>query len=408
MSKKLEMNQCFQVIICGVLFLNPYLFPIELMANIETKEMKFEVDDMIIKRSLVHQGNVFRLKKAMEKASAGKKIVFGTIGGSITQGALASSQENCYANIVAKWFEDKFGKDRVEFINAGLGATGTGIAAHRACKDLLKYHPDVVITEFAVNDPNEKSYAETYEGLLRQILKQDNKPAVLMLFMVYKNGISAQPWQEKLGDYYDLPMISYRDALWPEIEARRVAWGDIAADVVHPNDKGHKYCAEFIIYYLEAVYNQAMPEKAADRPLLQPLISDKFEYTKLLTADNCKVNVNKGWEKSEVSPLGIGWQSSVPGSLLELEVEGCEIRVVCYQVKGDMGTIIAQVDSLDPVEIDSWFDQDWGGYDSETIVGKDMSNGKHTLKIRLLEKKNKASNGHLFKIRAIMVAGTTK
>jgi hypothetical protein len=53
------------------------------------------------------------------------------------------------------------------------------------------------------------------------------------------------------GDHYRLPMISYRDPLWAEIQAGRMKWTDISPDVVHPNDRGHAYAARFATCLLD-------------------------------------------------------------------------------------------------------------------------------------------------------------
>ena len=136
-----------------------------------------------------------------------------------------------------------FPQAQVTFVNAGIGATGCNFGALRAQRDLLSKRPDFVVVEYACNDANTQAAAETLEGLLRQILKQPNQPAVIMLFMMARGGRNAQEWHSKVGRHYGLPMVSFRDAFWPEIEAGRMKWEDVIADQVHPNDRGHACCA---------------------------------------------------------------------------------------------------------------------------------------------------------------------
>jgi hypothetical protein len=38
-------------------------------------------------------------------------------------------------------------------------------------------------------------------------------------------------------------MVSFRDAMWPQFSAGRLAWKDFYADEVHPNDAGHLVAA---------------------------------------------------------------------------------------------------------------------------------------------------------------------
>lgn len=363
--------------------------------------------DEILDRSVVSAGDVRRLQHVFARANDGEDIVIGVIGGSITEGAAADPRTSRYGDLVAKWFKKRFKKVKVKYVNAGLGATGSGIAAHRAYKDLLRYKPDLVVTEFAVNDGKERSFAETYEGLLRQILKQGNHPAVVMLFTMYNNGDNSQQSQERLGNHYALPMISYRDGVWPEIESGRMQWPDIGADRVHPNSNGHRYCAEMIINLLEMVYDQ-MPGKgmkpAKVRDLPRPLYTDIFEFAKLHTADTFVPIRNAGFTTS-TERLGNAWVADKPGSKLEFEVEGTHIRAVFWKIKKDMGIAIAQVDQLPTVNMDGWFEQDWGGYDCEVVLAKDLKPGKHKVTITILDENNTNSNGHRFQLSAIMAAG---
>ena len=52
----------------------------------------------MIERSLMNLGNTYRIRKAIEKARAGKEVTLAYIGGSITQGAGATPINTaCYA-----------------------------------------------------------------------------------------------------------------------------------------------------------------------------------------------------------------------------------------------------------------------------------------------------------------------
>jgi len=196
--------------------------------------------DAIFTRSQLDPGNTARLQHVLAKARVGEPVVVSVIGGSITAGAKATRSARRYGNIIAEWWREQFPESEIKFVNAGIGATGSNIGAHRAQKDLIAHHPDFVVVEYAANDPNTEAAAESMEGLVRQILKQPNSPAVVLLFTMHQGGGNAQEWHSKVGRHYGLPMVSYRDALWPEIQAGRMKWEDVEADVVHPNDRGHK------------------------------------------------------------------------------------------------------------------------------------------------------------------------
>jgi lysophospholipase L1-like esterase len=351
--------------------------------------------------SLVATGDLSRVWQVMAKAQRGEKVVVAVIGGSITQGAKASKAENRYGNLVANWWRQAFRNAQIVFINAGIGATGSDFGALRAQRDLLAHRPDFVVVEYGVNDGNSQACAETLEGLIRQILRQPNQPAVVQLFMLHRNGGNAQPWQSKVGAHYHLPMISYRDALWPEIQAGRVTWDTVMADDVHPNDLGHACAAEFVSYLLEKA-KKGIANPAVIRSLPAPLFGDLHEHTALFEAPDLKPLRNKGWRLDEKSK---SWVSDQPGSVIEFEINGRAIFSMHFVVKRGMGKARFQVDGGKPVVHDGWFNQTWGGYRSTQLLAKDLPPGRHTVRVELLEEKNSGSEGHEFRLFGLGAAG---
>jgi lysophospholipase L1-like esterase len=356
-------------------------------------------------RSLVSAGDTGRLEQILAKAREGKPITVGVIGGSITQGAKASKPELKYGNQVAQWWRTNFPQSKVEFVNAGIGATGSNYGALRVARDLLAKQPDFIVVEYAVNDGNSKEAAETLEGLIRQILKAPNQPAVVLLFMMNKDGNNAQEWHRKVGAHYALPMVSYRDALWPEIKSGKLKWEDVEADQVHPNDRGHGYAAEFVTGFIETVANDKTKKNRDIATMPKPLFSDRFEFVKLLEAGDLKPVANKGWMYDAKNKA---WQSEQPGSVIEFEIEGGVIYNMHWRIKGPMGHAKVQVDDQAPVVQEAWFDQTWGGYRVTAELARDLAPGKHRVKVELLAEKNAGSTGTEFRILGLGAAGVGK
>ncbi len=356
-------------------------------------------------RSLVASGDTARLQRALAKARRGEAVTVAVIGGSITQGARASKPEFRYGDQVAAWWRKTFPNAKIKFINAGIGATGSNYGALRAKRDLLSHQPDFVIVEYAVNDGNTRACAETLEGLLRQILREPNQPAVVLLFTMNKAGGNAQEWHAKVGAYYGLPMVSFRDALWPEIKADRLKWTDVEADEVHPNDRGHEYCARFVTRLCDDKLKSlpADDRMPAVPPLPAPLFSDLFERASLFEADTLKPVANQGWTFDATRQC---WKSEQPGSVMECELEGEVILIMDYHVRKPMGKAKVQVDDLPPVVRDAWFDQTWGGYRQTTELARGLKPGKHRVRIELLAEKNPQSDGHEFRLLGLGAAGT--
>ena len=355
-------------------------------------------------QALVNTGSLNRVWQVMAKAQRGERVTVAVIGGSITAGAKATKPGLRYGNLVADWWRGAYPKTEIAFVNAGIGATGSNFAALRAQRDLFSCHPDFVVVEYSVNDGNLQAAAETLEGLIRQILKQPNQPAVVQLFMMHQGGGNAQEWHSKIGEHYHLPRVSFRDALWPEIKEGRLAWEAVMADEVHPNDLGHACAAGYVSHLLDLT-RRACPQKAMVAPALpQPLFGDLYEYTSLSEAPDLKPLRNSGWTLDEKAAC---WRSDVPGSVIEFEINGTAIFSMHHVIKRAMGKAKLQVDNGTPVIYDGWFDQTWGGYRSTNLLTKDLKPGKHVVRIELLEEKNPGSDGHEFKLFGLGAAGVT-
>ena len=395
----------------SVAFILATLLSASISARAEEMIPKKSVTDLAVlsNLALVSAGNTARLQRALAKARRGGTVTIGTIGGSITAGASASQPSKNYPNLVAKWWRDHFPSATIKLVNAGIGATCSDFGAHRVKRDLLAQQPDFVIVEYSVNDYTFPLNKETMEGLARQILNAPGQPGLMMLFMMNSDGSNRQAEHSLIGVHYNLPMISYHDALWPEIQAGRLAWSDISPDPVHPNDRGHQYCADFIGAFL----NQVLASLPADSALPAipavpaPLVSDVFEHTALWYAADIPPAETNGWSIGpEMAAYGKCRQASTAGSVIAFDFEGTTVGILYYKVKGAMGKARAQVDTETPVEMDAYFDQTWGGWNPYQLVASHLKPGRHRLRIEVLNDKNPASTGHLFQINAIMAAGT--
>ncbi|MCE5199536.1 MAG: SGNH/GDSL hydrolase family protein [Armatimonadota bacterium] len=364
-------------------------------------------DEKMVKRSLVRLGDTTRLERVMRKSLNGEKIIIGVLGGSITEGALATSHDKRWANQVAQWWREQFPKAEVELINAGIGATGSAIGSHRAYMNLLHHRPDFIIVEYSVNDRNDPLATECMEGIIRQALSLVNQPAVMQLFMCGGDCTSEQDEHEKVGRYYHLPMVSFRDAVAPEFKSGRIASTDIIPDYVHPNDTGHKLCARFITNALERVREKVLnnsEESLYIKPVSAPLVNDIFEHTALLMPSTCKPKSKAGWSLVKLWHFGKAWESADPGSVIEFEVDCDTVGVIFYRAK-NMGMVECRVDDHDPVRLDACFVANWGGYAQYALVARGLGAGKHTVQIQLLDQKSEKSNGNRFVVLAVACAG---
>ena len=252
-----------------------------------------DIHHAMVDRSYVSHGNDYRIRNKLDKALNGEEITVAYIGGSITEGIGADS-ENCYAKLSYNYIAETYGTgDNVKYVNAGVSGTPSILGNLRVQKDVLDKGADIVFVEFAVNDGMETIYKESYESLLRTILQQENEPAVILLFTVTSTGHTCQPHMSELGEYYELPMISVPDAIQPEIEAGRMTWKDYSNDEAHPNMEGHKLVAEFISYWFEkrTFSSDVAPATSYTMPVL-PKFGNPYENAFLAVGDYDNSNEN--------------------------------------------------------------------------------------------------------------------
>lgn len=136
--------------------------------------------------------NLSRLKNCMARAQRGEELTIGFLGGSITQGSLATEHENTYAYRVFTWWKETFPNGKFHYVNGGIGGTTSHYGVSRAVTDVLMYQPDFVVVDFSVNDEPDEFFQETYEGVIRKLLQWKSEPAVVILNNVFydtgKNG----------------------------------------------------------------------------------------------------------------------------------------------------------------------------------------------------------------------------
>lgn len=354
--------------------------------NLPTLNLGHTTEDMI-QRAVVNPGNTARLADAMKRAQAGEKITIGTIGGSITQGTAASTTDERYANRALQWWAKAFPKAQLDFVNAGIGATDSYIGVHRVDADLLSKKPDVVIVEFSVNDTDAALNLQTYDSLVRKILQAENHPAVILLFTTQEDGTSLQDTHMQIGSAYNLPMISYKNAVLPEIEAGKFTWKDISPDNIHPNSVGHGIIGELLWSYFNSVYAKLDQIDTSDLTFTAtPVTRDLYAKGQLLDSKTLTPKTVQGFEQAEVSNQFPNDWTTKEGGELTFEVTGSNIGVLYYKtVDGKSGQYCVYVDDRLIQVLDGDFTGGWGNYAQAQQVYTSDTPSTHTVTIKQLE-----------------------
>ncbi|MDS0524823.1 SGNH/GDSL hydrolase family protein [Clostridium sp. SHJSY1] len=352
--------------------------------------MEFSINEEMLKNSIINKGNVIRIKKLFNKAKSGEDIRIGFFGGSITQGCHATTHENSYANRTYKWFKEKFKDVKVEYINAGVGATGSIIGVHRVKEQMLDFNPDIVFIDFAVNDKENIYNKIAYESLIRRIYTSESKPAIVEVFMSTDVGHNVQDQQIKIGEKYNIPMISYRNSIYNEMIKGKLIWEEVATDNVHPNNLGHKIISRLLTNFLEGIYNEEDSNKE-ELGLGETIFGDKYISGKIFNNNNIVVKERVGFleDNEGFQVFGNGWKYNSTISdvgKLTVELEGKSIYLLYKKsVCETAARIFVKVDDGQKGILDTYFEDGWGDYSETHLLVDEEETCKHKIEITVLD-----------------------
>lgn len=338
------------------------------------------------------QGNPARVAKVIKKLQAGEEVTIAYLGGSITQGTGADN-ENCYAALTTKWIESQYPDAKVNYVNAGIGATGSYIGVHRCDAQVLSHDPDLVFIDFSVNDESQNNAINklTYEGLIRKIWKHSSNPGIICIAMTQDNGTSVQDCHGEVTEKYSVPFVSYHDAMLNFLNTNDVQWSDISGDNIHPNMSGHAILSAMLTTYIQYITDNLDSIDDAD-PELAPAGDEgaKYENAVLLTTDEAQPVTTGAFEMKQMEFGGFKnpWIAKLPADAeitdddaFVIEVEAQNIGLLYAKLTSNAGMADVYVDDELVATINADFTGGWGNYVNFTQVKSFMTSGKHTLKI---------------------------
>lgn len=361
-------------------------------------------ENMLV-RSVLNRGDTSRLAEklkaakdlaarddmeAFEKVEQSTKIAF--LGDSITAGSSPSDKNNAYTSQLTEWWEENF-SFYATWNNAGIGATDSYLGVHRVDQDVLADEPDIIFIEF-INDVDNDFYKTAMDSLVRKCLAQPNNPAVILIEMTMEDGTCPQNVHSEIGLKYDIPIISYHDAVLPEVEAGNITWGEISPDNIHPNDAGHIMLAQMLENFIQSVaddLDNAGEPTAFDRDSVESPTGDKYRDATLADKNSelVKVTEQDGFEdQTQAWNFQDGWRDPDGGSIT-FEMEFQNLGMLYWMtVDGTSGTAAVTVDGVEISNINADFSGGWGDYaKGEEIVSFDEK-GKHTVTVEVPEGKN--------------------
>lgn len=374
----------------------PASTPAQTEEEIEVPEdMEYVIENGITERmkalSTYVKGNRARLAKVFQKAKNGEEITVAYLGGSITQGSSAGD-DLCYARLTTNWLIEQFPDAKINYVRAGIGATGSYIGVHRAQRDVTSKNPDLVFIDFSVNDTTEHTERniDSYDSLIQLLWNSESAPAVVTIAMTMEDGTSFQRYHSEICKAYQIPMISYREAILDVIKNGHIVWTDISDDNIHPNVTGHSVLTEIITAYLQDVIDDLDTiDTSVESDLSSPYTENRFRNASLISPENTTPIDATGWQTQSTNfgNFGDHWTvRSSDGSFegvgpLKFEVEAKNIGIFYGKLTTKGGTFDVVVDGTVAKTINSDFPGGWGSYvEAEEVISFDET-GKHTVEI---------------------------
>ena len=359
-----------------------------------------------------------------KKLAEGKPVKIAYLGGSITQQKGWRVQSLDY-------FRKLYPKAKVDEIYAAIGGTGSTLGAFRLDYDVLRFKPDLLFIEFAVNDSwtSPLEIRRAMEGIIRHTWREFPETDICIVYTITVTGIKdllngrltrSASVMEDVADYYQVPSVHFGlgvaqllrenklvmkadsrgmtvvsgEALNISSKVPMTAYGKMpfSKDGVHPYlDTGH-------VLYTNAL-KKALPEIAkagrpgSHLPLPPPAVKNNYEFTKVIPLDAPGVKLSGKVTKlslaeypSETAKTCMpGLWKLEPGASLEFKFKGT--KAMLYSIYGPgTGSAEITVDGNKPYTV-NFFDPYCGYYRVVSPGIPYVNEDKlHTVRITVLDR----------------------
>ena len=340
-------------------------------------------------------------------------------GGSITEGAGASSYEACWAAKTTAWLRSEYPDCPIRHIQAAVGGTDSTLGVCRIGRDVLARHPDLVFFEFAVNDsgmgvsifPNSLKNAE---ACFRKIWAADPNTDIVTVYTVTQSladrmaqGIvqPAKTAHAAVSYRYGVPQIDMGESLRTRVLTEGGDWLRYTTDTVHPNDDGYEICAAAVRERMKE-WLSAPADGLTPHSLPSPLIPEEESRVNAGMRDCTEAESDGSWTLNEKSLCGRHphyIECSDPGGELTLAFEGRQIGFYWMMAK-DSGDALCSVDGGPFRTIRAW-DHYCKSFSRANAAWypDELTPGRHTLRLRVSPDKAAESEGTALRIGAFLV-----
>jgi len=256
--------------------------------------------------------------------SGGDSVVIAYLGGSIT-GAKG------YRVQTEQLFREQYPRTPLKTINAGVGGTGSDLGVFRLQEDVLRYNPDLVFVEFAVNDGTDSlKISNAMEGIVRQIKQHNAQTDICFLYTISEpmikqlqqgNLVASMRFSENIAAHYGLPSINLGVDVLDQLEKNTLVFHGqkgtdyggktvFTYDGIHPGDAGHQIYTNTIRKAFEEMKSSNASAKSV---LPAPLFAGNFSQTGVYSPK--AFAHTGGWKSAADMPEIKGWLTALPDLL---------------------------------------------------------------------------------------------
>ncbi|CAM9527097.1 unnamed protein product, partial [Laminaria digitata] len=224
------------------------------------------------------------LNRAFQRSRKRGVLKVVVVGGSVTYGhecvspAGLKGVECAWPHRLQQWFDERVEDVPVEVVNAAKPASSILDLLHNGLHDTLPVdlEVDLIIVDYGVNDAVFESFDFDINNvkLAHEVfilhVRNDmlHMPALLYAeSFISPARVRQAPHQKsnmaevhaEATKKYDIPMASFRDAVWPDDDDSALAervWGN----AVHPDWQVHQLLADVMVYFIQKSYARFLEE----------------------------------------------------------------------------------------------------------------------------------------------------
>ena len=318
------------------------------------------------------------LPNFFNKLKKNKELKVAYFGGSVTD-------QRGWRVFSLNWLQKQFPQAKIEEINAAIGGTDSGLGVFRLDHDVLRFKPDLIFIEFAINDSKMSSIdiEKSFEGIIRKTWRKLPECDICFVYTLtgrdqktlFRGKMSpTASVMERIADHYNIPTIHMGVEI-AELAKKgklvfrgakgtmtRVSGKELNENAEIPVNKNGKiaFTGDGTHPYINTGHKLYMAAIARSLPIIEK--SGKPDPHKLPKA------MGTNWEHAEMLPLSqgalskSGWQrmprksplskfnkrmpqiwKAAPGATLEFKFKGVKLGI--YDIIGpDCGCLEITVD----------------------------------------------------------------